>query len=334
MRWWFLIAVGTHASAGFTAEKPVAPTPEKQAEIRATLRRATWNDIRKSDSASTLAYSKKLAVAAEESIDSDSRYVLWVDSAAKAIRGGEIEPAVRAVREIDRQYRDAGPASLLTTLFVENLGAHERRPQYCCLAEAELAEKSSADSAELAAKWKQFGDWIPSDQRVVAYRRSWSWATTALDSGEVKGLDRLKMSQLYRELASGIEAADAKAGRFSLYTGTWRVRFDSSNTREYVVAADGKVTPPAEAPPANPLSKVVGSLSSELGLQRTPTYRLVRRFGSIVVMSDEKKVIEGWKLDGDELVVTRFDPAVHTPLKHTASGTGLHVRETQLTAGK
>ena len=171
MRWYAFVLFGLGWTAATTpaADKPAVQTAQKQTKIRATLRRATWNDIQKADSTYYLTFSKKLAVTAEDSVDSDSRYVLWVESAAKAVRGGEIEPAVRVVREIDRQYRDVDTADLLATLFVE----HERRAEYRCLAEAELAEKSSVDPAELAAKWKQFGVWSPSDQRVVAYRRSW-----------------------------------------------------------------------------------------------------------------------------------------------------------------
>ncbi len=95
---------------------------------------------------------------------------------------------------------------------------------------------------------------------------------------------------------------------------------------------DRKMT--VEAPTAPSLWKVVGSLTSGRTGPRPSAVRLSRLDGAVVVLNDARGVTERWKLDGDELVVVRYDPASRTPLTATATGTGVRASESRLTADK
>ena len=313
MRYWFALTFAAVACPAPAAEKDAVPSAAEQATARADVRRTLWRDHDKMRTApaTALALADKLSVAADESTRPPVRFVLWTEAAVAAVWGGDIDRAVRAVRRLDRHFRDPDPTALLAAAFVEGLGCHDRRPEYHCLAEAELSDDTPDDPTRLPGQWKRAGEWIPSDQKGVAFRRGRQLAAAALADKRVKGLDRLKLTELHRDLTAGVDEVDAKAGRFTLFEGRWRVRVGEQDSREWVVAADGRLT---------------GDGAD--GAKRGSGLRLVRRHGAVVVMGDDKQVVEGWKLTGDELAVKRYDPA--DPKAKPTAGAGTRVSEARL----
>jgi len=146
----------TGASAAYAADKLPVPADADQEPARTRIRTLFKAEYAKVAPAALLALSDRLtAGAAEEKDRPAARYVMLAEAIRLAVKGGDIERAVRAAREIDRDFDAPRLKDLLASSFAEHIGAKDRLADYRTVAAAELANPADAKGqVELGRKWQ------------------------------------------------------------------------------------------------------------------------------------------------------------------------------------
>ncbi|MDB5307539.1 MAG: hypothetical protein JWO38_1741 [Gemmataceae bacterium] len=300
---------------GSGAEKQPVPPKAEQDPIRTRLKTRFKTEYTKVDRSATVALAVKLVErAAEEKENHATRYVMLTEATILAARGGEIDIAVRAARRIDQDFSDPDLKDLLATAFAENYGGKDRLDDFRALAIRELSRPTiPADQALLAREWLDAAKLIRTDSRLPALRRARFLLCEAMSSPELKGLVRTEGEKVCQEATAEIEKADAKAGRFTLYEGKWVIKYENKYTHVYVIKADGSLAfDRSISPDGTPSVKKDEQMA-----------KLVRRGVVVLISFADGKLVERFSLDGEKLVVERFDPASLYPKSPNNRGEGV-----------
>lgn len=305
----------TGASVARAADKFPLPADADQEPARTRIRTLFKIDYAKISPAALLALADKLtAGAAEEKDRPAARYVMLTEAIGLAVKGGDIERAVRAAREIDHDFKAPELKDLLASAFAEHIGAKDRLADYQVIAVAELAKPADAKGQiDLGQKWQEVAKQIRTDSRLTAVRRSRQLLCEVLPSQDLKGLARTEAEKMCQDLNAEIEKADTKAGRFTLYEGKWVVKYENKYTHEYVVAADGSLA----------FDKCISPDGTPSVKKDEQKAKLVRRGGAVLVPFAGGKLVERLSMEGDKLVVERFDPASLYPKSPNNKGEGV-----------
>jgi hypothetical protein len=311
-----LLALGG-ADVVCAADKPPVPAESDQEPARTRIRSLFKTDYAKTTPAALLALADKLTTgAAEEKDRPATRYVMLAEAIGLAVKGGDIERAVRAAHEIDHDFDAPGLKDLLATTFAEHIGAKDRLADYRVVAEAELAKPADAKGqVDLGQKWQQVAKLVRTDSRLIAVRRTRQLLCEALPSNDLKGLARTEAEKMCKDATAEIEKADAKAGRFTLYEGKWVVKYANNYTHEYVISADGSLA----------FDRCIGPDGTPFVKKEEQKAKLVRRGGAVLVPFAGGKILERFSMEGDKLVVERYDPS--SPALKDRNNKGEGVRE-------
>ncbi len=308
----WLVIVTLSAAA---ADKQPVPSKSEQDPIRTRVKTLFKAEYAKADRSGAIALAAKLVErAVEEKENHPARYVMLTEAIVLAAKGGEIEVAVSAARQIDQDFDDRDLKEFLAAAFAENYGAKERMEDLRALATGELSHPAAADDqAKLGQKWLEVAKAIRTESRLPAMRRTRYWFCEAMSSADLTGLVRTQAEKSCQQATSELDKADAKAGRFTLYEGKWIVKYENKYTHEYVIQADGSLGfDRGMNPDGTPFVK-----------KDEQKAKLVRRAGAVVVPFAGGKVLERFSLDGEKLVVDRFDPASLYPKSPNNKGEGV-----------
>ena len=307
----------TGAGVACAADKLPVPVDADQEPVRTRIRSLFKTDFAKTTPTALLALADKLSTSAAEEKDRPAtRYVMLAEAIGLAMNGGDIDRAVRAAREIDHDFTAPGLKDLLATAFAEHIGAKDRFADYRAVAEAEMAKPTDAKGqVDLGQKWHEVSKLVRTDSRLIAVRRARQWLCEALPSQDLKGLTRTETEKMCKDITAEIEKADAKAGRFTLYEGKWVVKYANNYTHEYVISADGSLA----------FDRCIGPDGTPFVKKDEQKAKLVRRSGAVVVPFAGGKLQERFSMEGDKLVVDRFDPS--SPALKDRNNKGEGVRE-------
>jgi hypothetical protein len=305
------------AGAGVARAEGKLPVPADadQEPVRTHVRTLFKAGYANTTPAALLALSDKLtAGAAEEKDRPAARYVMLTEAIGLAVKGGDIERAVRAAQKIDHDFDAPGLKDLLASAFAEHIGAKERLATYRDIAAAEMTRPADAkEQVDLGQKWREVAKQVISDSRLTAIRRARQWLCEALRSQNLEGLAHTEAEKLCRDVTDEIERADARAGRFALYEGKWVVKYENNYTHEYVISADGSLA----------FDRCISPDGTPFVKKDEQKAKLVRRGGAVLVPFAGGKLLERLSMEGDKLVVERFDPSSLYPERPNNKGEGV-----------
>lgn len=296
------------------ADKLPVPTKSDQEPARTRIRNLFKADYAKSTPAILVQLSDKLVVgAAEEKKRTETRYVMLVEAMNLAVKGGDIERGLRAAWEINNDFEAPKLKALLASTFIDYFGVKAHLAEYLAIASAELTKPTDVKGQiDLGKRWQEAAKQIRTDSRLIAVRRARQWFCESLLSEDLKGLARTEAEKMCQDVTTEVDKADANAGRFTLYEGKWIVKYANKYIHEYVIIADGTLTFDRCISPD-------GKLFVKKDEQRA---KLLRRSGLVLVPFAGGKLVERFSVDGDKLVVERFDPASLFPKSPNNKGEG------------
>ena len=297
------------------ADKQPVPAKADQEPIRTRVKSLFKVEYTKTDPSTALKLAAKLLErAGEEKENHPTRYVMLTEAITLAAKGGDIELAVRAARQIDQDFGAPDLKDLLATSFTENYGGKDRLDDFRMLATSELSRPDApADRALLGHKWLEVAKLIRTDSRIPVLRRARFWHLEAMASLELKGLMRTEAEKACQEATAELEKVDAKAGRFTLYEGKWVIKYENKWTHEYVIQVDGTlVFDRAISPDGTPQLK-----------KEEQKAKLLRRAGTVVVSFADGAILERFSLEAEKLLVDRFHPASLYPKNPNNKGEGV-----------
>jgi hypothetical protein len=305
----------TGVTNAHAADKLPVPSEDDQQSTRTRIRTLFKSDYAKSNSAALIALADKLAAGAVEEKDSPAaRYVMLTEAIDLAAKGGEVDRAVRAACRIDDDFNAPGLKDVLASAFAEHFGAKDRLDDFKAIAAAELGKPADAkDQIGLGQKWQEVAKSVRTDSRLAVVRRARQWLCAGLASEDLKGFARTEAEKICQDVNAEIEKADAKAGRFTLYEGKWVVKYENKYTHEYVVSADGSLA----------FDRCISPDGTAFVKKDEQKAKLMRRGGAVLVPFAGGKLVEQFSVDGDKLVVKRFDPASLYPKSPNNKGEGI-----------
>ena len=314
-------------TAGVTVVKPPDPLPLPKVEkhpvppddelktVRARFRtdfKAEYEKLTPSSAASLAA--KLLAVAEDEKPGSANRYALLTEVMQLSERSGSLGGVIDSALMIGRDYNAPDLRDMLTATLTQMLASKYKAEEFDKVAAAELERPTTPDARiTLGKDWLAVNKNCRVDLRHLVARRARLLLLDGLASPEVKGLDRIEAGKSVQEAVGEIEAADAKAGKFTLYSGKWVIKYDSKFTTEYVITDDGSLS---RGRSVNPEGK-------EFVDKDQLKAKLVRRDGEVVVSFAQGRILERFEIRADTLVVDRFDPAKLYPKTPSAKAEGV-----------
>ena len=195
----------------YSADNLPIPAEADQQLIRTRIRALFKADYAKSNPAALLALADKLAAGAVEEMDSPAtRYVMLTEAIGLAARGGDVDRAVRAARDIDHDFNAPELKELLASAFAEHIGAKDRLGDYRVIAAAELAKPTEAkEQVDLGQKWQEVAKLVRTDSRITTVRRARQWLCEGLASQDLKGLARTEAERVCQDLNAEIEKLTA-----------------------------------------------------------------------------------------------------------------------------
>ena len=135
----------TVASVACAIDKQRLPIDSDQEPARTRIRALFKTDYAKTSPTALLALADKLTGGAAEETDRPAtRYVMLAEAIGLAVKGGDIDRAIRAAREIDKDFTAPELNELLASTFSEHLGAKDRLANYRVIAIAELTKPTDA----------------------------------------------------------------------------------------------------------------------------------------------------------------------------------------------
>lgn len=309
-----LLALGVVGIA-CAADKLPLPSDADQQPARTRIRTLFKTEYTKTSPAAILALADKLILGGAEEKDRPVvRYVMLTEAINLSVKGGGIDRAVRAARDIDHDFEAPMLKDFLASAFAEQIGSKDLIADYRAIAVAELAKPSDdAAQVELAQKWQQVAKAIRTDSRYTAYRRSRQLFCEAKASQELKGLARTEAEKLCQDANKEIEKADANEGRYTLYEGKWVVKYENKYTHEYVISADGSLA----------FDRCISPDGTLFVKKEEQKAKLIRRSGVVLVPFAEGKILERFSMEGDKLAVERFAPASLYPKSPNNKGEGV-----------
>jgi hypothetical protein len=309
----FLALAG--AGLACAADKLPVPADTDQEPARTRIRTLFKADYAKTSPTALLVLADKLTAGATEEKDRPAtRYVMLTEAIALAVKGGDIERAVRAARDIDHDFNAPELRDLLASAFAEHIGTKDRLAIYRAIAVAELTKPADAKGqVELGQKWQEVSKPVRTDSRLTTVRRARQWLCEALASQDLKGLARKEAENMCNDVNAEIEKADAKAGRFTLYEGKWVVKYENKYTHEYVVSADGSLA----------FDRCISPDGTPFVKKDEQKAKLVRRGGAVLIPFAGGKLVERLSMEGDKLLVERFDPVSLYPKSPNNKGEGV-----------
>jgi hypothetical protein len=307
------LLAGTVGAA--VADKQPVPSKTDQEPIRIRLRTLFKAEYSKTDKSTANALAEKLVErAAEEKENPAVRYVMLSEAMAFATKGGEIEFAIRAARQIDKDFNDPELKDSLAAMFTEHLGGKDRLDDFRQLAAEEIAlPTASTSQAELGEKWLSVAKSIRADTRLPILRRSRFWFSKAMSASDNKGLARTEAEKGCQEATTEIDKADARNSRFTLYAGKWIVKYENKYTHEYVIKTDGSLA----------FDRCISPDGTVFVKKEEQKAKLVRRNGTVIVPFADGTIIERFSLNGEKLVVERFYPSSDYPKSPSNKGEGV-----------
>ena len=304
-------------AVGFAGDKLAVPAKNDQQATRTKLLSLFKGDYAKTSSVARIAFADKLTSLAAEETDSPTvRYVMLTEAIAIALKGGNVERAVRAAREIDHDFNDPELKNLLADAFAENIGMKDPLADFGPIAVVELATPTDATGqVGLGKRWYEAAKLAPNASRLFAVRRARYWLCEGLEFQDLKGLARLEALKICGDLNNEIENVDSKTGRFTLFEGKWLVKYENKYVHEYVISTDGSLTfPRGISPDGTPFVK-----------KDEQKAKLIRRGGAVLVPFTGGTIIERFSIEGGKLVVERFDPGTLYPKRPNNKGEGSQV---------
>jgi len=289
------------AASGHGEEKQPVPSKSDQEVARGRIRSQLKADYAKTTPAAFLGLADKLiGMAVEEKDNSPTRFVLLTEAMQFSTRGGDVERAAWVSREIDRKYDTAEVKERLANALAENIGGRDRLADYRALAEKELAKPAAAsDRLALARHWGDVAQEVRTDARLAAVRRARYWLCEVLSSEDITEATRAEARTRSTDVNAEIDKADARLGRFSLYDGRWVVKYADNSMREYVIGAEGSLE----------FDRGVSADGVTFVKKDEQHAKLARRGGAVLATFASGKVVERLAMEGEKLLVERFDPS-------------------------
>jgi hypothetical protein len=281
------------------AEDPKKQPPPVAAQIAAerTIKALFKTEYAKTSPTDRRRLAERLLKNAAEEKGTTNQFVLLREARDQAAAASDFPLALRAILATDRIFEiDAAADTYAIIRTTMKPTGDENALQMIAKVEA-LPDDNPGRQKRLADRWLEAAEKEKPAAKIAMFRRGFYWLRAC--EPRFTGLEKEKVQKQMQDCAGVVDAADAKAGVFSVFEGRWEVRYANKIVRDYAVALDGQVV--------NQSENLKG--------------RMVRRSGEILLDLNDGKV-ERIRISGSQLQVERFNPARDFPKKVNVTGLG------------
>ena len=162
-------------------------------------------------------------------------------------------------------------------------------------------------------EWLDIGQRMSGNYRVVVFRRVRKLAVDALAVGNINGLRKTELEQLCKNATNEIDKHDSKFRHFSLYEGKWVIKYENGYIHEYVISIDGELE----------FDRTISPDGTPFVKKDEQHAKLTRKGDDVVILFVKSKILERLRIEGEKLVVDRFDPANRYPNSPNNKGEGV-----------
>lgn len=294
-------------------EKHPVPPAKEQDEIRERLYRLYKNEYARPNPKELKTLAEKLHEASQgEKSNSAARYVMLTEAIKLSAKGGDLDRTLQITKDINENFKCENLDKLLGEMLADAFGANFQVKELTQVAGLELAKPIKPP--ELVCKeWLDIGTKMNGNYKVVVFRRARKLAMDALSAGNVNGLRKTEMEQLCKSATNEIDKYDAKFRRFSLYEGKWVIKYENGYISEYVISIDGELE----------FDRTISPDGTPFVKKDEQRAKLSRRGDDVVILFVKTNVLERLRIEGEKLVVDRFDPANRYPNSPNNKGNGV-----------